>query len=141
MDNTSAATTITPKTPTPTPEPTPKPTNPDSRPAISPSSPNTRPAATRSASDATTSKFGIVEYGIGLRKDLGKVRRWLEEHYKGLGKTVGIRWLRRKATLIEEGKKTSSEVVYLEENIEIERVRLRGKWLRVTQYESDRRRR
>ncbi|KAF8460721.1 hypothetical protein BDZ91DRAFT_413086 [Kalaharituber pfeilii] len=80
--------------------------------------------------------FQVNYYGTCL----GKVRKWLESGNKRLGKTVGIRWLRRKAELIEEGKKTSSIVVYLEEETEIDRVRLGGKLLRTTQYEPDRRR-
>ncbi|KAF8462849.1 hypothetical protein BDZ91DRAFT_796877 [Kalaharituber pfeilii] len=48
--------------------------------------------------------------------------------------------LSRKAELIDEGKKTSSVVVYLEEETDIDRVRLGGKFLRTTQYEPDRRR-
>ncbi|KAF8464234.1 hypothetical protein BDZ91DRAFT_795765 [Kalaharituber pfeilii] len=88
----------------------------------------------------TTSKFSVVVHGVALRKDLGKVRKWLESGNKTIGKTVGIRWLRRKAELVEEGKKTSSVVVYLEEETEIHRVRLGGKLLRTTQYEPDRRR-
>ncbi|KAF8454879.1 hypothetical protein BDZ91DRAFT_801585 [Kalaharituber pfeilii] len=88
----------------------------------------------------TTSKAGVVVHGISLRKDLGKVRKWLEAGNKTLGKTVGIRWLRRKTELLAEGKKTSSVVVYLEEEKEIDRVRLGGRLLRTTQYEPDRRR-
>ncbi|KAF8446806.1 hypothetical protein BDZ91DRAFT_853675 [Kalaharituber pfeilii] len=64
--------------------------------------------------DATTSKYGVVVHGIALRKDLGRIRRWLEEGNPELGKTIGIRWLRKKTLLLEEGKKTSSVVVYLE---------------------------
>ncbi|KAF8469998.1 hypothetical protein BDZ91DRAFT_791989 [Kalaharituber pfeilii] len=85
----------------------------------------------------TTSKAGIVVHGIALRKDLGKVRRWLEAANKDLGKTTGIRWL-RKDTLVNEGKKTSSAVVYLVKTIEVGRVRLGGRWLPVNQYEWDR---
>ncbi|KAF8457837.1 hypothetical protein BDZ91DRAFT_837669 [Kalaharituber pfeilii] len=69
--------------------------------------------------------------------DLGKVRKWLEASNK-IGKTVGVRWLRQKARLVEEGKKTSSVVVYLEKSIEVEKVRLGGRWMRVDQYEWDR---
>ncbi|KAF8475106.1 hypothetical protein BDZ91DRAFT_789355 [Kalaharituber pfeilii] len=71
---------------------------------------------------------------------LGKVRKWLESGNDRLGKTVGIRWLRRKTALLEEGKMTSSVVVYLEAATGVDRVRLGGKWLRTTQYEPDRRR-
>ncbi|KAF8462031.1 hypothetical protein BDZ91DRAFT_797566 [Kalaharituber pfeilii] len=87
---------------------------------------------------STTTKTGIVVHGIALRKDLGKVRRWLEAANQELGKTTGIRWLRKKDTLVNEGKKTSSAVVYLENTTEVGRVRLGGRWLRVDQYEWDR---
>ncbi|KAF8461611.1 hypothetical protein BDZ91DRAFT_829588 [Kalaharituber pfeilii] len=87
---------------------------------------------------ATTSKFGIVVHGIALRKDLGNVRRWMEAASKDIGKITGIRWLRNKGILNEEGKKTSSVVVYLEDMKEVERVRLGGRWLRSCQYEWDR---
>ncbi|KAF8459748.1 hypothetical protein BDZ91DRAFT_741414 [Kalaharituber pfeilii] len=56
-----------------------------------------------------------------------------------MGKTAGIRWLRNKKTLQEEGKKTSSVVVvYLGEDKEMDRVRLGGRWLRACRYEWDR---
>ncbi|KAF8471062.1 hypothetical protein BDZ91DRAFT_846728 [Kalaharituber pfeilii] len=124
---------ITPPTPTPnSPAPTPDHTRRRRK--------TSKPSAPTPSTDATTPKFGVVVHGIALRKDLGKVRKWLESGNKTLGKTVGIRWLRRKAELVGEGKKTSSVVVYLEEEREIDRVRLGGKLLRTTQYELDRRR-
>ncbi|KAF8458744.1 hypothetical protein BDZ91DRAFT_742932, partial [Kalaharituber pfeilii] len=52
--------------------------------------------------------------------------------------TAGIRWLRSKKTLQEEGKQTSSVVVYLEEDKVMDRVRLGGRWLRACRYEWDR---
>ncbi|KAF8452952.1 hypothetical protein BDZ91DRAFT_809209 [Kalaharituber pfeilii] len=100
----------------------------------SPKKPTTKKPATP---DASTPVQGIVVHGIALRKDLGKVRKWLESGNK-IGKTVGIRWLRSKTRLVEEGKKTSSVVLYLEKMIEVEKVRLGGRWLRVDQYEWDR---
>ncbi|KAF8457838.1 hypothetical protein BDZ91DRAFT_852265 [Kalaharituber pfeilii] len=121
--------TLAPKTPEKTtpPKKTQKPTGKTAKQPVPTSSP-----------DATTSKQGVVVYGIALRKDLGKVRRWLEDGNPDLGKTVGIRWLRKKTLLVEEGKKTSSIVVYLEGETSVEKVRLGGKWLRVSTYESDR---
>ncbi|KAF8445140.1 hypothetical protein BDZ91DRAFT_754035 [Kalaharituber pfeilii] len=86
-----------------------------------------------------TRKTGIVIHRIALRKDLGKGRRWLEEANKDIGKTTRIRWLRRKTLLLEEGKKTSSAVVYLEKEVQIQRVRLGGKWWKAYRYESERR--
>ncbi|KAF8465978.1 hypothetical protein BDZ91DRAFT_794551 [Kalaharituber pfeilii] len=65
-------------------------------------------------------------------------RKWLETGNTDLGKTVGIRWLRKKTLLLEEGKKTSSAVLYLEKQTELDRVRLGGKWLRMSPYEQDR---
>ncbi|KAF8462864.1 hypothetical protein BDZ91DRAFT_796908 [Kalaharituber pfeilii] len=134
-----------PPTPTPTPTPTP-PTPAETAPAPKPKptgkrQKNSEPSDPTPKTDAiTTSKAGVVVHGISLRKDLGKVRKWLEAGNKTLGKTVGIRWLRRKTELLAEGKKTSSVVVYLEEEKEIDRVRLGGRLLRTTQYEPDRRR-
>ncbi|KAF8463054.1 hypothetical protein BDZ91DRAFT_796544 [Kalaharituber pfeilii] len=146
LPNRPLATTST-KSPTPTPTPTPPTPTPTTRlPTPTPdSTPRQRPKTSKPSApspntDATTSTFGVVVHGIALRKDLGKVRKWLESGNKGLGKTVGIRWLRRKTALIEEGKKTSSVLVYLEAATDIDRVRLGGKLLRTTQYEPDRRR-
>ncbi|KAF8456812.1 hypothetical protein BDZ91DRAFT_800905 [Kalaharituber pfeilii] len=65
------------------------------------------------------------------------VRKWLETGNAGLGRTVGIRWLRKKTLLLEEGKKTSSAVLYLEKQTELDRVRLGGKWLRMSPCEQD----
>ncbi|KAF8460015.1 hypothetical protein BDZ91DRAFT_799380 [Kalaharituber pfeilii] len=89
-------------------------------------------------SDNTTSQNGIVIHGIALRKDLARVSRWLEESNPGLGKTRGIRWLRKKATLLEEGKKASSVVLYLETTADVGKVRLGGGWLRAEVYEPSR---
>ncbi|KAF8462453.1 hypothetical protein BDZ91DRAFT_797254 [Kalaharituber pfeilii] len=44
---------------------------------------------------------------------LGRVRKWLEAGNAELGKTAGIRWLRKKSILLEEGKKTSSAALLL----------------------------
>ncbi|KAF8453396.1 hypothetical protein BDZ91DRAFT_768216 [Kalaharituber pfeilii] len=121
-----------PPRPLPIPDPPRKPTPP-------PRPQNAKSPARPSIRDAATSRQGIVIHGIALRKDLGKVRRWLEEDNKDMGKTAGIRWLRNKETLQEEGKKTSSVVLYLEEDIlEMDRVRLGGRWLRACRYEWDR---
>ncbi|KAF8459274.1 hypothetical protein BDZ91DRAFT_799924 [Kalaharituber pfeilii] len=57
----------------------------------------------------------------------------MEAANQDLGRITGIRWLRKKQTLIEEGKKTSSVVVYLEEESGSDRVRLGGRWLRAEQ--------
>ncbi|KAF8459262.1 hypothetical protein BDZ91DRAFT_799909 [Kalaharituber pfeilii] len=76
-----------------------------------------------------------------LRKNLDNVRRWLTADNKDLKKIVGIRWLRKKDILIGEGKKTSSVVVYLEDQQEIDKVRLGGRWLKASQYEAERGRR
>ncbi|KAF8471077.1 hypothetical protein BDZ91DRAFT_717626 [Kalaharituber pfeilii] len=46
-----------------------------------------------------------------------------------MGSITGIRWLRKKTILLEEGKKTSSVVVYLETPTETGKVRLGGRWL------------
>ncbi|KAF8465665.1 hypothetical protein BDZ91DRAFT_726591 [Kalaharituber pfeilii] len=54
--------------------------------------------------------------------------------------TTGIRWLRRKTTLEEEEKKASSIVLYTKARVEVERVRLGGKWLRSEEYEPNRKR-
>ncbi|KAF8464853.1 hypothetical protein BDZ91DRAFT_763872 [Kalaharituber pfeilii] len=81
--------------------------------------------------------IGSTRFQASPVQDLGKVRKWLEASNK-LGKTVGIRWLRRKTILVEEGKKTSSVVVYLEKPIEVGKVRLGGRWLKADQYERDR---
>ncbi|KAF8454865.1 hypothetical protein BDZ91DRAFT_801571 [Kalaharituber pfeilii] len=105
---------------------------PSPRPRSTSTSPPTNPDAT------TRLKTGIVVHGIALRKDLGKVRQWLEAANKELGKISGIRWLRKKTTLVEEGKKTSSAVVYLEKETEAGRVRLGRRWLRWDRYESER---
>ncbi|KAF8460012.1 hypothetical protein BDZ91DRAFT_799374 [Kalaharituber pfeilii] len=86
-------------------------------------------------------KHGIVIHGVALSKDLGKVRRWLETDNQNLGKTTGIRWLRRETLLREEGKKTSSVVVYTQTMKEAGKVRLGGKWLRMEVYEPSRGRR
>ncbi|KAF8455425.1 hypothetical protein BDZ91DRAFT_801379 [Kalaharituber pfeilii] len=55
-----------------------------------------------------------------------------------LGKINGIRWLRKRTILEEEGKKTSSVVVYLGKETEVEKVRLSGRWFRSVRYESER---
>ncbi|KAF8445456.1 hypothetical protein BDZ91DRAFT_853725 [Kalaharituber pfeilii] len=107
---------------------------------------NTSIAATRpiyslthpSSPGTTTPKEGIVGHGIALRKDLRNVRRWMEADNKDIGKITGIRWLRNKTILREEGKKTSSVVVYLEDTTEVDRVRLGRRLLRACRYESDR---
>ncbi|KAF8471103.1 hypothetical protein BDZ91DRAFT_838582 [Kalaharituber pfeilii] len=122
--------TITPSSPKLTPGPMPNTPKPRT-----PSHPRTKPPTTPPTSDATTtSKADIVVHGIALRKDLGKVRRLLEAVTKDLGRITGIRWLRKKDTLVNEGKTTSSAVVYLEKTTEVGRVRLGGRWLRVDQY-------
>ncbi|KAF8463064.1 hypothetical protein BDZ91DRAFT_796569 [Kalaharituber pfeilii] len=121
------------------PQPPTSPQTPDSskRPTKDNGAPPRVPKTSSATPDATTPVYGIVVHGIALRKDLGKVRKWLEASNK-IGKTVGVRWLRQKARLVEEGKKTSSVVVYLEKSIEVEKVRLGGRWMRVDQYEWDR---
>ncbi|KAF8454270.1 hypothetical protein BDZ91DRAFT_786594 [Kalaharituber pfeilii] len=124
----------TPSSSKPTPSPTQKTQTPRT-----PSRPKTKLPTTPPTPDAsTTTKIGIVVHGIALSKDLGKVRRWLEAANQELGKTTGIRWLRKKDTLVNEGKTTSSAVVYLENHTDVGRVRLGGRWLRVDQYEWDR---
>ncbi|KAF8466877.1 hypothetical protein BDZ91DRAFT_724254 [Kalaharituber pfeilii] len=66
----------------------------------------------------------------------------MEANNKDLGVLLGIRWLRKETTLIEEGKQTSSVVVvYLERPTEIDKVRLGGRWLKACRYEWDRGRR
>ncbi|KAF8461747.1 hypothetical protein BDZ91DRAFT_797815 [Kalaharituber pfeilii] len=104
--------------------------------------PDTPPRPPKTASPTTpaanTNPSGIVVHGVALRKDLSKVRKWLEADIKVLGKTVGIRWLKKKTMLVDEGKKTRSVVVYLENTFEGGRVRLGGRWLRTDQYERDR---
>ncbi|KAF8443465.1 hypothetical protein BDZ91DRAFT_803910 [Kalaharituber pfeilii] len=55
-----------------------------------------------------------------------------------LGKIRGVRWLRKKAILKEEGKKTSSVVAYLETETKADKVKLGGRWLRTSVYEPDR---
>ncbi|KAF8476773.1 hypothetical protein BDZ91DRAFT_843548 [Kalaharituber pfeilii] len=137
VDTPAASTTQTsPPTTTPEPETRPRPPKQDKKPTKdkgkSPITAPPRPDA------ATAPKYGVVVHGIALRKDVARVRRWLETGNAGLGKTVGIRWLRKKSVLLEEGKKTSLVVVYLEDNTDIDRVRLGGKWLRISPYEQDR---
>ncbi|KAF8454870.1 hypothetical protein BDZ91DRAFT_747083 [Kalaharituber pfeilii] len=56
-------------------------------------------------------------------------------------KITSIRWLRKKDILVGEGKKTSSIVVYLEEDLDKDKVRLGGKWLKACRYEPERGRR
>ncbi|KAF8464835.1 hypothetical protein BDZ91DRAFT_795322 [Kalaharituber pfeilii] len=124
-----------PATPTPNPTPTPDPT-----PAHAPSRPRNQ-TTQRTSRPPLQTRQGIVIHGVALRKDLEKVRKWLEEDNKELGKmTTGIRWLRRKATLEEEGKKASSIVLYTKARVEIGRVRLGGKLLRSEGYEPNRKR-
>ncbi|KAF8440632.1 hypothetical protein BDZ91DRAFT_804153 [Kalaharituber pfeilii] len=55
-----------------------------------------------------------------------------------LGMIRGVRWLRKKAILKEEGKKTSSVVAYLETETKADKVKLGGRWLRTSVYEPDR---
>ncbi|KAF8461495.1 hypothetical protein BDZ91DRAFT_797953 [Kalaharituber pfeilii] len=81
---------------------------------------------------------GIVIHGIALRKDLGKVKKWLAAANESLGKIKGIRWLRKRNLLEEAGKTTSSVVVYLEKEVDVEKVRLSGRWHRSARYESER---
>ncbi|KAF8460756.1 hypothetical protein BDZ91DRAFT_798635 [Kalaharituber pfeilii] len=89
--------------------------------------------------DATTKRnVGIVVHGIALRKDLGKIKQWLQAANKDLGKITGVRWLRKRTLLEEEGKKTSSVVLYLEKETDVGKVKLSGRWLRTTRYESER---
>ncbi|KAF8465045.1 hypothetical protein BDZ91DRAFT_795192 [Kalaharituber pfeilii] len=119
-----------------------KPTHtPSPRPRTSTLRPQTSPPRSKAAPttpDNTTTKHGIVVHGIALGKDLGNVRRWLEASNTEIGKTTGISWLRKKTILLEEGKKTSSAVVYLETQKDIGKVKLGGKWLRTSEYEQDR---
>ncbi|KAF8468243.1 hypothetical protein BDZ91DRAFT_793111 [Kalaharituber pfeilii] len=139
LGSTPAATTTTRQPPAPTPSP-PRPSPRHTRKPAEATKKTSTPSPPPTNPSATTSKYGVVIHGIALRKDLGRVRKWLEGGNAELGKTVGIRWLRKKTLLLEEGKKTSSVVVYLEEHTEIDRVRLGGKWLRTSPYEQDRRR-
>ncbi|KAF8457371.1 hypothetical protein BDZ91DRAFT_786027 [Kalaharituber pfeilii] len=98
--------------------------------------------ASPTTEDATTSGgVGIVIHGIALRKDLGKVKKWLAAANESLGKIKGIRWLRKRNLLEEAGKTTSSVAVYLEKEVDVEKVRLSGRWHRSARYESERRRR
>ncbi|KAF8446574.1 hypothetical protein BDZ91DRAFT_787135 [Kalaharituber pfeilii] len=98
--------------------------------------------ASPTTEDATTrGGVGIVIHGIALRKDLGKVKKWLAAANESLGKIKGIRWLRKRNLLEEAGKTTSSVVVYLEKEVDVEKVRLSGRWHRSARYESERRRR
>ncbi|KAF8460093.1 hypothetical protein BDZ91DRAFT_799170 [Kalaharituber pfeilii] len=144
----SSAKTSSPKPDTPNPNPEPPktsevPKTPPTKmttPSKIPTGKNHKHPTQPANPDATTSKYGVVVHGIALRKDLGRIRRWLEEGNPELGKTIGIRWLRKKTLLLEEGKKTSSVVVYLEGGASAEKVRLGGKWLRISTYEPDRRR-
>ncbi|KAF8454102.1 hypothetical protein BDZ91DRAFT_768025 [Kalaharituber pfeilii] len=55
-----------------------------------------------------------------------------------LGKIRGIRWLRKRDVLEEEGKKTSSVVIYLGKEMDVEKVRLSGRWHKSVRYESER---
>ncbi|KAF8474097.1 hypothetical protein BDZ91DRAFT_789687 [Kalaharituber pfeilii] len=112
--------------------------------APEPSTSRRTPQAATKPSPTTpdvSTKSGIVVHGIALRKNLDNVRRWLTADNKDLKKIVGIRWLRKKDTLIGEGKKTSSVVVYLEDQQDIDKVRLGGRWLKASQYEAERGRR
>ncbi|KAF8438733.1 hypothetical protein BDZ91DRAFT_804261 [Kalaharituber pfeilii] len=122
-------------------------TKPTPIPALSPRphpAPQTSPPRSKASPqpptspDNSTTQHGIVIHGIALREDLGKVRGWLEASNKEIGKTRGIRWLRKKTTLMEEGKKTSSAVLYLETQKDVGKVRLGGRWLRTEVYEPDR---
>ncbi|KAF8441942.1 hypothetical protein BDZ91DRAFT_804024 [Kalaharituber pfeilii] len=117
--------------------PTPEPSTSHPRPRTSTPLPKAR-SRPPTCPDNTTSRQGIVVHGIALRKDLGNVRRWLEASKKDIGKTTGIRWLRKKTILTEEGKVTSSVVVYLEKPTDIGKVRLGGRWLRANVYETER---
>ncbi|KAF8446685.1 hypothetical protein BDZ91DRAFT_853677 [Kalaharituber pfeilii] len=98
--------------------------------------------ASPATEDATTrGGVGIVIHGIALRKDLGKVKKWLAAANESLGKIKGIRWLRKRNLLEEAGKTTSSVVVYLQKEVDVEKVRLSGRWHRSARHESERRRR
>ncbi|KAF8457888.1 hypothetical protein BDZ91DRAFT_852239 [Kalaharituber pfeilii] len=110
---------------------TPAPTPSTNLPRLSPR-PRSRPQRLQ------TKTYGLVIHGVALRKDLDKIRKWLESDNKELGETTGIRWLRKKTTLIDEGKKTSSVVLYLKTQREVGKVRLGGRWLRSETYEQDR---
>ncbi|KAF8462828.1 hypothetical protein BDZ91DRAFT_796842 [Kalaharituber pfeilii] len=116
-------------------------TTPEATPAAAKPTLNPRPetrSPTPRRSDSPLEKKGIVVHGIALRKDLGNVRRWLETDNIGMGRITGIRWLRKKSILLEEGKKTSSVVVYLETPTETGKVWLGGRWLNTSVYETDR---
>ncbi|KAF8457069.1 hypothetical protein BDZ91DRAFT_800818 [Kalaharituber pfeilii] len=63
--------------------------------------------------------------------------KWLPK-WLLLGMIRGVRWLRKKAILEEEGKKTSSVVAYLETETKADKVKLGGRWLRTSVYETDR---
>ncbi|KAF8469945.1 hypothetical protein BDZ91DRAFT_761289 [Kalaharituber pfeilii] len=125
-DSTPVSTaTVTPSAPTPNSTPIPKPKTSQTTRARFLTYPSTPGAPRRSA----------------LRKDLGNVWRWMEADNKDIKRITGIRWLIKKTTLREEGKKTSSLVVYLEDTVQADWVRLGGKWLRACKYEWDRGRR
>ncbi|KAF8457342.1 hypothetical protein BDZ91DRAFT_800593 [Kalaharituber pfeilii] len=109
----------------------PAPSTSSPRPQTTPPRPKASPH-TSTKPDNTTKRQGIVVHGIALRKELGNVKRWLKASNQDMGKILEIRWLRKKATLVEEGKKTSSAVVYLETQTEIGRIRLGGRWLRAS---------
>ncbi|KAF8469952.1 hypothetical protein BDZ91DRAFT_791911 [Kalaharituber pfeilii] len=99
---------------------------------------DTTTKSTPTTPDAITKgEAGVVIHGIPLRKDLGKVKKWLGAANRELGKVMGIRWLRKKS-LLEEGKQTSSVVLYLEKEVAIEKVRLSGRWHKCARYESER---
>ncbi|KAF8454880.1 hypothetical protein BDZ91DRAFT_852897 [Kalaharituber pfeilii] len=130
-----------PATPTHTaPAPTPAPATP-TQPQPRSTPPKDTKKDTPPTPQTTKAKIGLVIHGVALRRELGNVRRWLSEDNKDMPKITGIRWLRKKDILVGEGKKTSSVVVYLEEEIGKDTVRLGGKWLKASQYESERGRR
>ncbi|KAF8434211.1 hypothetical protein BDZ91DRAFT_787341, partial [Kalaharituber pfeilii] len=76
-----------------------------------------------------------------VEEGLGEVKKWLAAANESLGKIKGICWLRKRNLLEEAGKTTSSVVVYLEKEVDVEKVRLSGRWHRSAQYESERRQR
>ncbi|KAF8448189.1 hypothetical protein BDZ91DRAFT_803217 [Kalaharituber pfeilii] len=86
----------------------------------------------------TSGQAGIVIHGIILRKELRKVKQWLEATNKELGKIKGIYWLRKRNVLEENSKKTSSVVIYLEREMDVEKVRLSRQWYKSVRYESER---
>ncbi|KAF8458739.1 hypothetical protein BDZ91DRAFT_800157 [Kalaharituber pfeilii] len=94
----------------------------------------TTPRTSRQPPTKPRHNNGIVIHGVPLRKDLEKCRKWLETENKEIGQSTGIRWLRKKTTLEEEGKKTSSVVLYTTTKVEIGKVRLGGRWLRTEAY-------